>query len=115
MSVISGKATFSFTGTQMLYLGINFNDINFYAGPRDGVPETNQLLAVGHADANKQFCHTTKDGLSETTQTKCMRLKDAAGNIVLEFNVTGGWGTSTLTCNVTVANSNYPFELVART
>lgn len=115
MSVKSGKATFSATGSQMLFIGINFNDVDFYAGPRDGVTETNQLLAVGHADSAKQFCHTTRDGSSETSQTKCMRLKDAAGNVVLEFNVSGGWGTSIMTCNVTVANINYPFELVART
>jgi hypothetical protein len=114
MSVVSGKATFSSTGSQMIFIGIGFNDVDFYAGPRDGVTETNQLFAIGHADPNKQFCHTTRDGSSETTQNKCMRLKDASGTVVLEFNVTGGWGTSIMTCNVTAANANYPFELVAR-
>lgn len=114
MSVVAGKATFGSTGSKTLYIGINYEEVDFFAGPRDGVIETNGLLAIGHADANKQFCHTIKDGKSEAHQTKCMRAYDAAGNVVLEFNVTSGWGTPFLTCNVTIANINYPFELRAR-
>lgn len=114
MTVVSGKVTFGSTGPQMLLLGINFNEADLYAGARDGTTETNGLLAIGHADANKQFCHTTRDGSSETIQTKAMRLKDASGNVVLEFNITGGWGTTVMNINVTVANASYPFEIVAR-
>lgn len=115
MSVVSGKATIASTGSQMLLVGINFNDVDFYAGSRDGVVETSALLCVGHADAGKQFCHTVRNGSSETSQTKCVRLKNTAGTVVLEFSVTGGWGTPVMTVNATAADANYPCEMVART
>lgn len=115
MSVKSGKVTFGSTGSLMIYVEVNAVDVDFYAGSRDGTVETNGMLAVGHADEGKQFCHTIKDGKSETSQTKCMVAYNAAGTKVLEFNVSGGWGTPFLTFNVTLANANYPFELVART
>lgn len=114
MNVISGKVTFGSTGAKVVGIGINFIDLDFTAGSRDATVETNGIFAHGHADANKQFCHTIRDGGSETSQTKAMRAYDAAGNIVLEFNVTGGWGTAFANINVTVADPNYPFELVAR-
>lgn len=115
MSVVSGRVTFGSSGNIMVYVGINVNDLDFYAGARDATIETVGLLSVGHADAGKQFTHAHKDDKSETVQGKAMRAYDGAGNIVLEFTVASGWGTPVITFNVTAYNPNYPFELVART
>lgn len=110
-AVYSGKVTLVGTGAKSLYMGIPWTHAFFYAGAQDTVVETVALFATGHADAAKQFCHTLPK--SETSQTKAMKLKDAAGNVVLEFTVTGGYGTSFMNINVTTTDGLHPIELVA--
>lgn len=108
---VSGKVTFTTTGAKTVFIGIPFTHVFFYAGSRDATTETYDIFATGHADANKQFSHTLP--LSETSQTKAMRMKDSAGNVVLEFTVTGGYGTGFLNLNVTATDGLHPFEMVA--
>lgn len=116
MSVVSGQVTFGSTGSTNVGLGITTNSIETYMGSRSGgTIETDGLISVGHADSGNQFCRNSKDARADKDSSHCVTAYSAAGTKVLEAAVTGGWGTATLTFNVTIANSNYPFDIVART
>lgn len=97
--MISGQATFGSTGTKSLYLGITVNEAVFECG-----------TTGGYANSTHQFCMY---GTSSNNETKCMVFYNGATK-VLEFEVTGGWGTDTLTFNVTAASASYPFRIGAR-
>lgn len=107
----SGKVTLVGTGAKVIFVGIPFTHVFFTAGAQDGVIEPAAIFASGHADAGKQFCHTLP--FSETSQTKAMVLKNTAGVVVLEFTVTGGYGTNFLNLNVTTSDGLHPIEMVA--
>jgi len=109
---MSGQVTFGATGTVMVNFGVPVNELWFFAGSRDATVETSGLSSVGHADAGYQFCRFDKDGKAERDKTRCLTTYDVAGNKVLQFKVTGGWGTSVITFSVTAANNNYPFDVV---
>jgi hypothetical protein len=97
--MISGQATFGSTGAKSLYFGTPINEVVFGCG-----------TSVGYADANHQFCRYDPTSYDET---KSMVFYNGATK-VLEFTVTGGWNTSTLTFNVTYASASYPFKVGAR-
>lgn len=97
--MISGQATFGSTGTKSLYFGFPVNQLIFAKGD-----------SSGYADANGQFCQW---GTSSNSETKSLVWYNG-GTKVLEFEVTGGWGTSTITFNVTHASASYPFKVGAR-
>lgn len=113
MATRSGKITFGSPGPKTVVLPITVNELDFYAGSRDSIIESYPGFAFGHADAFKQFTHGTWTG-AETVQGEAMKLRNGAGTVVLEFTVTGGWGTNMPTFNVLTADPNYPFELIGR-
>lgn len=112
---VSGQVTFGFMGTKNVFLGIPVNDLDIYGGSRTGTVETDGLESMGHADASNQFCRTSKDGRADKDSTHCLVLYNSSGVRVVEARVTGGWGTSTITFDCTIASASFPFDLVART
>jgi hypothetical protein len=114
MTVVSGQVTFGSAGTKNVGLGVNVNDLDVYCGARSGTTETFGTIAVGHADSANQFCFTSTNSKSTYDTSNVMVVYNSSGTKVLEFSVTGGWGTSTITFNCTVASSSYPFQLVGR-
>lgn len=115
MSVISGQVTFGSTGPKSLPLGILFTDLDFYAGARPSTIETTGMDSYGHADASNQFCRATTGSKAKIDLSNGLVIYDNTGSIVVEARVTGGWGTTTLQMDCTIANANYPWQLVART
>lgn len=97
--MISGQATFGSTGPKSIYFGVTVNEAIFQSG-----------TSAGYADSSHQFCMY---GSSSNDETKSMIYYNGATK-VLEFEVTGGWGTSTLNFNVTYASSSYPFKVGVR-
>lgn len=103
MSVLSGKKTIGTTGIIPVYFGPGavVNDLDIY-------PENS--ASTGHADAGYQFSRTPGKPSDYTKQV----YYNTSGTKVLEFTVTGGWGTDTITFNVTQASASHPLALVAR-
>lgn len=97
--MISGQATFGSTGSKSIYFGFNVTELLFRSGS-----------SAGFANSSHQFCLFNSTSNSET---KSMILYSGATK-VLEFEVTGGWGTPTVTFNVTYASASYPFDVGAR-
>lgn len=112
---VSGQITFGSTGTKNVFFGIPVNDLDIYGGCRGGTVETDGLESRGHADTGNQFCRTSKDGRADKDTTHCVALYNSSAVKVVEARVTGGWGTSTLTFDCTIASSSFPFDAVART
>jgi hypothetical protein len=100
MSVVSGPVTFGSTGSKTVILGIAASEILF-------LPDNSHT--IGHADHAYQFSRTgslydhTKISIYDTSNVKRV-----------EFTVTG-WGASTFTCNVTLADNSISIPLIART
>lgn len=94
--MIDGQVTFGSTGSaKQVYFGQNVNEMVF-------VYDSTQS---GYADSTHQF---NKDG-----STKCLVVR-SGGVKVLEFSVVSGWGTPTLTFNVTFASASYPFRVLGQ-
>lgn len=113
MATISGQLTLGATGLQSYGIDMVPDEIDFYGGARPGTTETAGLLCVGHADAGNQFAFSAKDGKGQYTTSKCIRLYNSSGTVVVEASYAGMSGTN-LQLNVTVANSSYPIQIVAR-
>lgn len=101
MSTVAGVVTFGSTGAKMVALGIAANDITFY--PDDSI-------TIGYADHSFQFSRSP--GLNNDHSK--VSIYNTSGVKVVEFTVTG-WGATTFSLNVTLANASYPIVLVART
>ncbi len=101
MAVISGQVTFGSTGTKPVYMVNVINDLDTL-GPNG---------SRGHADATNQFAYNN----SGKDATHAISIYNSSGVKVVEASVTGGWGTSTLTFNCTLASASYPFDLIGRT
>lgn len=92
--MIDGQLTFGSTGTaKTVYFGQNVNEMVF-------VYDSAQS---GYADSTHQF---NKDGTGKSLVVRVSGVK------VLEFSVVSGWGTPTLTFNVTFASASYPFRVL---
>lgn len=92
--MIGGQVTFGSTGAKSLYFGQNMSELALSCG-------TN----LGYADSTHQF---NDDGTS-----KCLVVRSGSVK-VLEIESTGGWGTDTLTFNVTYASASYPFRVLGQ-
>lgn len=93
--MIDGQVTFGSTGPKSVYFGQTANELVF-------VYDSTQS---GYSDSTHQF---NKDGAGKSLVVR------SGGVKVLEFNVTGGWGTSTWTFNVTYASASYPFRVLGQ-
>lgn len=92
--MISGQVTFGSTGSKSVYFGQNVNEMVFFRGDNSG-----------YANSTHQF---NDDG---TVASLVVR---SGGVKVLEFAVTGGWGTPILSFNVTYASASYPFRVLGQ-
>lgn len=93
--MIDGQVTFGATGsTKQVYFGQNVNEMVFLSGD-----------SSGYADSTHQF---NKDGSLKAL------VRRVSGVKVLEFEVTSGWGTPTLTFDVTYASASYPFRVLGQ-
>lgn len=103
MSVVAGKKTIGTTGSVSIYFGPGavVNELELY-------PENSP--SNGYANAGYQFSRTPGKASDYTKQV----YYNAAGTKVLEFTVTGGWGTDTAQLNVTMQNTSHPLAVVAR-
>lgn len=92
--MISGQVTFGSTGPKSVYFGQTVNEMIFLCGNNSG-----------YANSTHQF---NDDGTLASLVVRVSGVK------VLEFSVTGGWGTSTLSFNVTYASASYPFRVLGK-
>lgn len=92
--MISGQVTFGSTGAKTVYFGQNVNEMVFFSGSNSG-----------YATSTHQY---NDDG---TLGSLVVR---SGGVKVLEFSVTGGWGTPFLAFNVTYASASYPFRVLGK-
>lgn len=121
MSVASGPITFGSTGNVSVTFPFVVNELEFTTGSKASVNETtNARQGQGTATSSYQWATASLTNASGYFSRNYLNnaafviLDGPLGNEVLKGSVTGGWGTTTITFNITNASTLFQVFMTAR-